>query len=147
MYEIHGVAPWVSEEFCDKMYYLGFMNAKTKNIIGWTLSVLAGGIFALSGIMKMSGAPEVVSGFAKMGLEGQHVLIGVTELVCALLFLIPRTGVLGLLLLMAYCGGIVLAHAIGGMSVVQPIILGLIFGIAAHFRFPEVTERLLGNRS
>ncbi len=49
--------------------------------------------------------------FDKMGLEdGRHVTIGIVEVVCTLLFLIPQTAFIGAVLLTAYLGGAVATH-------------------------------------
>jgi hypothetical protein len=48
----------------------------------------------------------VVEGFAKLGFPpGTSVTLGVIELACVVLYLIPRTSVLGAILLTGYLGG------------------------------------------
>lgn len=75
------------------------MNSKTKNIIGWTLAVLVAVIFIGSGLMKLTAAtPELIKG---LGGASNVQLLGILELVIVILFLIPRTGVMGALLLIA----------------------------------------------
>jgi Ion channel len=49
-------------------------------------------------------APPVVESFEKFGLADWRIIIGIGELVSAVLFLVPRTAVLGTLLPSAYLG-------------------------------------------
>ena len=79
--------------------------AKVRRIVSWVLTVLLSALFIASAAGKLSGAKQVVEMFEKWGLKDFVLLIGVGELVSALLFLIPRTHSLGLLLLSGYMGG------------------------------------------
>jgi uncharacterized membrane protein len=69
------------------------MNSKTKNIIGWVLAGLVSLVFVGSGFMKLTNAPAEM---VKM-LGGQNTvnILGILELVMVVLFLIPRTGIVG----------------------------------------------------
>ena len=102
--------------------------SKAMNIAGWVLSVLLALLFMASASGKLIGAKAVVEGFTKIGLKDQILLIGIGELVSAILFLIPVTHPLGVLLLSAYMGGAILAHmSHGELYVTQSIILILIW--------------------
>jgi hypothetical protein len=68
------------------------------------------------------------------------VLIGVGELTSALLFAIPLTHSLGLLLLSSYMGGAIVTHMQHGEDyVVQSVILVLTW-VAGFLRHPEVFQ-------
>lgn len=87
------------------------MNEKTKTILGWALTGLLAALFAFSAFGKLTGAEEAVKGFQDMKLNETHLLIaGLIEVLGIALFAYPRTGVLGILLLMAYMGATVFAH-------------------------------------
>ena len=78
--------------------------------------------------------------FGKWGLENELLLIGVGELVSALLFAIPKTHSLGVLLLSGYMGGAIVTHMQHGEPyVAQSVILALIW-VAGFLRHPEVLE-------
>lgn len=78
------------------------MNEKQRNILNWVLAGLVGFIFIGSGAMKLSGSAEVVESAQKFGISSSSfMMIGIVELLAAILFIIPRTGVLGTLLLAA----------------------------------------------
>ncbi|HXM18899.1 MAG TPA: DoxX family protein [Candidatus Tumulicola sp.] len=50
--------------------------------------------------------PAVVEAFAKLGFpQSAAIGLGITELVCIALYVIPRTSVLGAILLTGYLGG------------------------------------------
>lgn len=119
---------------------------KAKKIIGWVLTGLLSALFVFSGIGKIMGAPEVADGFNKMGLGDKMALIGAMEIAIVLLILIPRTGVLGTVLMTGYVGGIILAHLMGGMSIGLPIAFGVLFCVAGYLRFPELGARLFGTK-
>lgn len=85
------------------------MSEKTKKIIGWVLSGLIGALLIFSAVGKLSGmtAPMMEHfGFTK----GEITMIGIGEIISAVLFLIPKTQSLGTLLLSSYMGGAIVAH-------------------------------------
>ena len=82
---------------------------------------------------------------ATFGLDASTMqMIGVVELISIILFLVPRTGVLGTLLLAAYMGGAIATHLEHGESIVAPCVIQAFIWIVAAFRFPELQSRLLG---
>lgn len=122
------------------------MTTKTKNIINWVLAGLVGFIFISSAFMKLSGSEEVIQNSAKIGLDANAVrMIGIVELLSVILFIIPRTGVLGTLLLAAYMGGAIATHLEHGESFVAQCVIQAFIWIVAVIRFPELRQRLLGS--
>jgi hypothetical protein len=106
------------------------MNAKTTKIIGWVLTALLGLAFIMSAATKIMGAQEAVDGFANMGMsDAERIGIGAVELLCILLFIVPRTGVLGTVLLIGYMGGTILAHITGHLPFVLNVIIGVVIGL------------------
>ena len=104
---------------------------------GRGLSALAGFMFLMSAAMKFSGGPQLTEGMEKMGLPtAMAIPLGVVELVCALVYLIPVTSVLGAILLTGYLGGAILAHWRIGDQFVVPVVLGVVvwLGIALRDR-------------
>jgi hypothetical protein len=121
------------------------MSSKTKNILNWVLAGLVAAIFLGSAFFKLTGAPEAVEGATKFGLTAStFTMIGVIELVSIILFLIPRTGVLGTLLLAAYMGGAIATHLEHGESIVAPVCISAFVWIVAIIRFPELRSRIMG---
>lgn len=119
------------------------MTQKTKNIIGWVLTALVALAFIASASMKLMGGEEMEKNAALMGLTANSLkMIGILELVCIVLFIFPRTGVLGTLLVAAYLGGAIVTHLEHGQPFIAPLIIQCIAWIAAIIRFPELLKRI-----
>src|SRR3974377_383423 len=75
----------------------------------WTgriLTALVGLLMIFSAVMKFLKPAGVLQGFVHLGYpEGLILPVGLLELGCALVYLIPRTSVLGAILLTGYLGG------------------------------------------
>ncbi|MDP9311205.1 MAG: DoxX family protein [Chloroflexota bacterium] len=100
---------------------------------GRVLSAIAILFLAFDTIIKVLNLPSAVEATTQLGYgAGQVVTIGIIELVCLALYVIPRTAVLGALLLTGYLGGAVAIHmraASGFFPLVFPLIIGtLIWG-------------------
>lgn len=113
---------------------------KMKRIVTIILSVLLGLLFFGSGIMKLIGSAEVQAQFAKWGLGSWMRIIGVIEILCAALFLIPRTMVLGTLLLSAYLGGAMLTHITHAEPPFAPAIVLAVVWITAYLKKPTLFD-------
>jgi uncharacterized membrane protein YphA (DoxX/SURF4 family) len=76
---------------------------------------------------KLMHAPQVIEGFRKLGVPERAIhAIGILEITCALLYAIPRTAVLGAILVTGYMGGAILAHLRIGDPFVTPILVGIV---------------------
>lgn len=123
------------------------MDDKTRNIIGWVLAALVGFVFIGSAISKFTGSADALKMAQSFGLNADSFrMIGVVELVSVILFLIPRTGIVGTLLLAAYMGGAIATHLEHGESFIPQAIIEAFIWITAFVRFPELTERILGKK-
>jgi hypothetical protein len=119
------------------------MTTKTKNIINWSLAGLVGFIFIGSAMSKFMGSDETIQMAASIGLSAETFkIVGLVELLSVLLFLIPRTGIIGTLLLAAYMGGAIATHLTHGQSIIAPALIEAIIWIVAAIRFPELKQRL-----
>jgi hypothetical protein len=121
------------------------MNSKTKNIINWVLAGLVGFIFVGSAISKLTGGEEALKMASGIGLDANTFrIVAIVELVSVILFLIPRTGILGTLLLAAYMGGAIATHLEHNQSVIAPAAIQAFVWIVAVIRFEELRVRLFG---
>ena len=101
--------------------------------LGRILSTLAALFLFVDGAMKLVQPPVVVQATLQLGYAESAILgIGVTLLVCTLLYVVPRTSSLGAVLLTGYLGGAVASNVRAAMptfNVVFPFILaGFIWG-------------------
>lgn len=122
------------------------MSEKTKNIINWVLAGLVGFIFIGSAMSKFMANDEAIIMAQAMGIDASsYKIIGVVELLSILLFIYPRTGIVGTLLLVAYMGGAIATHLEHGQSIIAPCAIAAFVWIVAVVRFPELKQRLFGN--
>lgn len=114
---------------------------------GYVLSVLPALLLFFSAFMKLSKNPEAVQGFKGFGYPDSAVIgIGVIEVICTVLYLIPRTSVLGAILLTGYMGGAIVTHLrVGELFVVQ-FLVGVILWVGLYLR-DERLRALLPLRS
>lgn len=78
--------------------------SKTALWIGRILPVPPVLMLLMSGVMKIVQNADVVKGFADWP-HGIAVPLGIVEIGCTLVYLIPRTAILGAILLTGYLGG------------------------------------------
>jgi len=103
---------------------------------GWVLSVLPSLMLFMSGGMKLV-KPEMLE---QMGYpERLGFTLGIVEIGCTVLYLIPRTTVLGAILLTGYLGGAVATHArVLEMQFLAPLVLGVLVWGGLFLRDPRV---------
>ena len=112
--------------------------SKGRKIAAWILVGLISALLLMSAGMKLMASPEVAATFAKYGLDGKMMLIGVGELLTALLFLIPRTSSFGVLVFSGYMGGAIATHMEQGEPYVMPAIMLVVGWFANWLRNPEM---------
>jgi hypothetical protein len=79
--------------------------------IGRVLSSLAVVFLLFDATAKLVKAPPVLQAAAQLGFqEASMVRIGMLLLVCTLMYVIPRTRLVGAVLLTGYLGGAIAAH-------------------------------------
>jgi len=93
-------------------------------------------LMAFSGVLKLLKPPAVVQGFGHFGYpESLLVILGIVELSCALLYIIPKTSVLGTILVTGYLGGAVATHArLLDWSFVTPFFCGVLAWLGLYLR-------------
>ena len=104
----------------------------------WILTGLVGAFLLLDGVMKLFKPPFVVEGTVQIGYaESVIVPLGITLTVAALLYLCPRTAVLGAILLTGYLGGAVATHVRAGhgpFEVLFPVVFGVLVWLGLYLR-------------
>jgi len=109
---------------------------------GRIISALPALFLLLDGIMKLVKPVFVVEATVQLGYP-ESVIIGLGALLiaCTILYLIPRTAVLGAILLTGYLGGAVATHVrVGGplFSIIFPVILGAMLWGGLYLRDERV---------
>ncbi len=86
----------------------------------YLLSALPVLMLLMSAVMKFAKPAFVVEGFAHLGLPEKLAFgLGILELSCTVVYVIPQSAVLGAILLTGYLGGAILTH----LRVGEPIFM------------------------
>lgn len=120
------------------------MSQKTVKTIGWILTILLGLLLTMSAFMKITKNEGAVAQAESIGIDANtYLVIGIIEIVSLILFIIPRTGIIGTLLLVAYLGGAIVTHLQHQQPIIMAVIIQALLWITAWIRFPELRQRLL----
>jgi len=102
---------------------------ETSNAALWTGRIMSGLVIAfmlLDGAMKLVPLDVVVTTSEQMGIPGSLArTLGVIGLICTLLYAVPRTSVLGAILLTGYLGGAIASH----LRLGDPLFTHTLFGV------------------
>ena len=108
---------------------------ETSNAALWTGRIMSGLVIAfmlLDGAMKLVQLDVVVTTSEQMGIPGSLArTLGVIGLICTLLYAVPRTSVLGAILLTGYLGGAIASHLRLGDPIFTHTLFGLYLGLLA----------------
>lgn len=117
---------------------------KTVKNIGWAMSGFLG-LFMLgaSVLPKLAGMSVADETMVALGWENSPIMfIGVVELVCTVLYLYPRTMILGSVLLTAVFGGAIATQMQAGSPLFSHTLFGVYLGLltwgGAYFRCPRL---------
>jgi len=103
---------------------------------GRVLSALPVLLMVFSAALKLAKPAAVVQGFVRAGYpETQIVMIGVLELLSCIVYLIPRTAVLGAILMTGYLGGATATNVrLGDPSYIMTVLLGVFVWAGLYLR-------------
>lgn len=97
----------------------------------------------MSATMKFVQPQPFTEGWAKFGYPPSLAIpIAITEVICTLLYLIPRTSIFGAILLAAYLGGATATHARVQDTIAGPVGVGIAIWLGLWFRTPELRKLL-----
>lgn len=116
--------------------------------VGRGISVVVSLFFVMSAVMKLVGGAEVMQGIAHLGLlESMLTPLSILELVCAVVYLIPATSVLGAILLTGYIGGAICTHWRVGDPFFMQVALGIVVWLGISLREVRLKALLPVRRS
>lgn len=123
------------------------MSKKIQQRAGWVIAIIIALLLAFSAFLKLSQNEMAITQAKFMGISpAQYQLIGVVELVSLILYLVPRTGIVGSLLLIAYMGGAIATHLQHQQSILVPVIIESLVWVSAALRYPELVSRLFATK-
>ena len=110
---------------------------------GRILSVIVSLPFILSAAMKLVRHPEVIKGMAHLGLPDPILMpLGVIELLCVVVYLIPQTAFFGAILLTGYVGGTIITHWRMGEPMYLQIAFGVLIWVGLFLWRPRLREAI-----
>lgn len=94
-------------------------------------------LFSATG--KFMKPQQVIDGFAHLGWPLKlAVALGILEVACTILYLVPRTSVLGAILLTGYLGGAIATHVRLEEAFHFPVIFGVLVWLGLFVRDARV---------
>jgi uncharacterized membrane protein YphA (DoxX/SURF4 family) len=123
------------------------MMGKAALSTGRILTALVVAFLLMDGIIKFMMIQPVIDTFKEMGYPVKHaILIGVIDVACAILLAIPRTAVLGAVLLTGLLGGAIATHVRIDSPLFSHTLFGVYLGLFAwaglYLREPRVRALL-----
>jgi DoxX-like family len=107
----------------------------------WTGRVISGVVvlfLLFDGITKLLKVPQVVDATIRIGFPVTTIVgIGITLLVCTAIYAVPKTSILGVILLTGYLGGATAAQLRAGSPVFEtlfPVIFGVLAWLGLYLR-------------
>ena len=102
---------------------------------GRVITILVGLMFVFSAVVKLLGLQQVKDEMTRLGFPERLVLpLGILELMCVVIYLIPQTALLGAILLTGYLGGAICTHWRIGDPFYSPIIMGILVWVGLFLR-------------
>jgi LPXTG-motif cell wall-anchored protein len=107
----------------------------TRRVVSWTAQLGVAAVLAQTLFFKFTYAPETQVIFAERGGRPAATALGIVELFCVILLLVPRTAALGALLSLLVISGAIFTHLTSlGVQIVDPATGegdgGLLFALA-----------------
>jgi hypothetical protein len=107
--------------------------------LGWVLSILPCLVLFMSASMKFIKPTGFDEGMAHMGWPMDKASpLGIVEISCTIIYLIPKTAVLGAILLAAYMGGAVATHVRIGDPFFVQVLVGVFVWLGLWLREPRL---------
>ncbi len=119
------------------------LQPKWMTVIGWVFTALLGFVLCFGGVMGLvqpaSMKQQMKEGNEKMGWpDDVGPTLGVVVIVSGILYLFPKTTVLGAILLTGYLGGAVAVHTrVHDPMWVVPVVFGVLVWLGVFLREPR----------
>ena len=108
------------------------MNDQNMRRLGWVLSGLFSTFMIGASVApKLLGLPVAEQTLAQLGWpHGYAIMIGLIELTCTVLYLVPRTAALGAALMMSLLGGAIATQIRAEMPLFSHVLFGVYLGLS-----------------
>jgi hypothetical protein len=104
--------------------------------MGRIISAMPALLLLFSGTAKLLKVPAVIDGMAHYGYPEHLILyVGILEIGCTIVYLIPQTAMLGAILMTGYLGGATATNVrVGDPSVIGPVLAGVFVWTGLYLR-------------
>lgn len=115
--------------------------------VGQAVSALVSAFLLFDAVIHILGIAPVVESFRELGFDpGVALPIGLLEVACLALYVVPRTSVLGAVLLTGYLGGAMCAHVRAESPLFSttlfPVYVGIAVWVGLYLRDAKVRDLL-----
>jgi hypothetical protein len=122
-------------------------SSKRRRWIGRILTAIAVLFLIFDFSIKLAHIQPVTDAFARLGVPDHlAATVGTLELICLAVYLIPRTAVLGAVLLTGFLGGAIMLHVRVGdplfSHILFPVYIGALLWIGLYLRDPRLRTLL-----
>lgn len=112
--------------------------SKSRRTIGYLLSLLPSLAVLGSGVTKFFPDTEIHLLLERLGMAEHAIMIGLIEIVCVVLYWIPRTSNVGFFLFCSYAGGIIVGELILGDVPLPGLAIGGMIYLGTLLRKPSL---------
>jgi uncharacterized membrane protein YphA (DoxX/SURF4 family) len=106
---------------------------------GRVLSTLPVLMLLFSGSMKFIPSDQTKQAFEHLGWPYSYALgLGILEIACTILYIIPRTAIVGAILLTGYMGGAIATHVRIGEPPILQVVFAVIIWLGLYLREPRL---------
>jgi hypothetical protein len=113
--------------------------SRSRKFIGYLLSILPSFAVLIYGFLKFTDNEAVRATLEQLGVEEHAVLIGGVEILCVILYWIPRTSNIGFFLFCSYAGGILVGEMIMGDVPVPGMVIAVMIYAGTILRKPSLS--------
>ena len=112
---------------------------RKRHVVGTALITLCSILLLESAMAKLAHVPAVVNQLAAVGFSPHKIVfVAMLEITGSLIFLIPSTRSIGLLLVSAFLGGAIATPLQPSQSIAGPSVILVLIWLGAWLRHPEV---------
>ncbi len=109
--------------------------SKKMHWLGWIISALCALMLIISAALKFAQPQAFVDGFNHLGYPERLALsLGILQIVCTVVYVVPQTAILGAILLTGYLGGATATHVRIGEPFFMSIVLGMLLWLGLFLR-------------
>jgi hypothetical protein len=121
--------------------------SKRRRWVGRVATALAVFFLIFDFSIKLAHIQSVTDAFARLGIPDHlAATIGALELICLAIYLIPRTAVVGAVLLTGFLGGAIMLHVRIGdplfSHILFPVYIGALLWVGLYLRDPRLRALL-----